>query len=579
MIGPRALDTSPVVQSYTLPPGKVAGGLPKWRALLGFVVLVVLLANLPKGGPQGVNADSFAGDSVSCTTQAATIATFSPAGFSWASIQFHLTMPSGGTVGGRWISSNGYQGGLDTWSGGTSGVVDLWLAQGTISQDTNGDGVPDGSVSNNYMQINFAQTSGTMSYVVQKLASYGGCFSVDHVIVIRTPSTGLPPSTPNASAPQASQSVAPTPSGGAPSWAPGSPVPSGWCAVYDERGGNAEGNLVPCATQPAAISGGGGTSHSCRISWPTSTCTAELGWSVPGATVSGTVTVDDSHARSECCSAPAGFNSWTAYEKRAPAHEDGTANGDYASFDSSSYPTHTDTWSYGPIASVNSTFLGAGFVDWCNGCGGYSATSDSYVDFTWVVSVDDPSASPSPSPSGVNPMPSGWPSFPPLPTFGAFPSFAWPSLPPFSWPSYPPFPSGGAVNICGPDPSGATPAIAACVSASGEPGTSFEAGIPDPSGAVSGFAALASNLAGKAPFGAVVQVTTALTGAFESPEGATWDPCVDVPYLSHDLPFCLDPDVAEAAVAFRPWMAAFVWLAVAVSLWRLARGTVGANDA
>jgi len=142
-------------------------------------------------------------------------------------------------------------------------------------------------------------------------------------------------------------------------------------------------------------------------------------------------------------------------------------------------------------------------------------------------------------------------------------------------------PGGGGADICA-----TYPGIAACATA--QPGVTY---VPDPSGAQSGveqqWQAIASALAGKAPFGYIDQVGDALTGAVADAHGDDSAWTIDMPVWApdeaggtyHDV--ITIPRAVEGMDAFRSILLAILTIIVAVGILRWAQratGSAGSGD-
>lgn len=552
MIGPRALDPSGWQPTFVQPVGPVGTHrLPKWRMLLVFVGAVVLLSNLPKGGPAAAVGASWAGPDVpTCTVSTVTLADFDVAGWSGGEIRMHLTISGSYTVvAARWVYiTTGYLFPSSTFSTSAAATGEWWATTSTAAGL--GFTVPPG-------------TTGEVKFVVTRLQGYSGCFTIDHVVVTQVPildasivpgTTALPtPST------TAGPSQPASPSAGA-SW------PAGWCWITDDRGGTEEGTWVECAAPPSNAppswsDGDPGNRSEVTCTTPdqdvSGDCWAQLGI---------TTLADDVYSITFWASG----NTYQADRTNIFTQEFDAQNGSLVGSQAATGrcdETVADIHDY-PDERLSYTSPAGGW--WMRGY------SNGRGPCTWhwrLQLISGPSLqSPAPS-SSAEPTPSGWPSYPPLPTFGPFPSFAWPSYPPFAWPS-------GGLNICQPDASGATPGIAACVSASGGPGTSFDYPLPDASGAVSGFDALASAMAGKLPFGVVAQVGDALGGFTGNPGGAAVDMCtsIPVPMFGGSAPFCIPDDFFASLEDWRPLFAGIIWLLTALALLRIGMRSVQAGS-
>lgn len=562
MIGPGASRE----WSYSSPVGPVGGGLPKWRVLLVFLAVVGLLLQLPTAA---VNADAWAEPNVGCTTNAVTIATVPTIGRSYVSVSYHLIVAAGGTISGRWESSLGQIGTLTTRSAGLTAAGDWWIA-------AQGEQIMAGTVA-------------TLRYVVQKMALYGGCFSVDHISVMTVAASSPQGSYQPGSSGEAivtpdpsMQSPGAEPSGGFGAYdcngssdvANCDAAPAGWCwvqtgAMYGSVGYKLIECVAPTAS-PSPPAGAASFTSSCTTSWNGygEFCTINMPALQTGDVIHlvyGWVTIAGaSWAESMEGS---GYNSGGVFDKHFTA----------AGFITTGNLT---VYSTGLQQDPRSAWIVRGNVQ------GY--THRTMTVELWITS--GPSYSPPPSNPPSGPPPSGWPSYPPMPTI-APPNFAWPSYPAFGWPSYPPFPSGGPVNICAAaSPGGPTPNIAACAQVpssspggSGSPGSSIAYGVADPSAALTGFSELLDNLGNKVPFGYVTQAVDAVGAAAGSAAGGGLNECVALdwwhPGGTSTAQWCIPWDqVGTWAAPIRFVLLAVLMIGVAVAFIGIARSTAeGAN--
>jgi hypothetical protein len=423
------------------------GGIPKWRLLLAFAAVFGLLTQLPT---ETASADTFAGPGVTCKTVDHALADFAVAGYQGFHISFHLTIPAGGVVRAGWQSSDGSWSDAPTfYGGGATAPSKEWFVYGSETQV-----VLDGN------------KTGRAQFVIGKATDYGGCFSVDQVVITRYAST------------MASNPPAPTPTTG-PSDPPGPGcdrdtdpncvAPAGWCwAIVGGHPSAPDYGLVECSAGPSAAPDMRNGSVTCTVD--NSAQNTQTGLSVAIGPIAVGDLVTFSYTRT---SWPSGaFAGGLGLDQASRWKVTSTnANVQYFFTEQANPPT-SGTASWTRIGSAGTDKI------WCKGPG---RTAAPWVSFTvsWTITAGptasaQPSYNPYPSPSAY-PNPSGLPTMPPMPG-----NFEWPPYPPFSWPSYPPLPSGGgAMDQCeGPDDAD----LAICNPASAEPGTSFEAEDPGTGG-------------------------------------------------------------------------------------------------
>lgn len=225
-------------QGYYQPVVQVNKGIPKWRLLLVFASVVFLLTKLPV---ESTDAATFAGNSTNgCVTSPTVIAQFDVAGWGGGEVDFHLTIPHGGIVTGRWVLSNGYSFPGYSWGIGPEDVSREWWVENRTFQ------VPAG-------------TGGTAKFIVFKGADYGGCYTVDRVVVTQHPLVQGDPAPATSAQPSATPGPTPPPGydcNGSTEVEDCDEPPSGWCWVgrFVEAG---DPQLAECDDTPDEGTGGG----------------------------------------------------------------------------------------------------------------------------------------------------------------------------------------------------------------------------------------------------------------------------------------------------------------------------------
>jgi hypothetical protein len=574
--------------SYMAPVQRTGGGMPKWRALLVVVGLVVLTANLP--GAPAVQADAFAGNGVSCTTSRHVLTSFSIQGHNYAAVSFHLSIPEGGTVYGRWEGSSGVIGTSRFWSAGTDGDLEWWVQ--SVGQ-TFGTG-----------------STGVATYALYKVQGYGGCYSVDDASVITVP---VPANGPGGGliTPNPSQFAEDPEATAAPSQPPGydcngstnidgcDAPPSGWCWVQTGAMYGSVGYVLQeCEDEgddPASGTGGeAGATSSCTVTaYVNSSCLVTGPTVAVGQTLVATIAIDSSGLRNRANNGTGVFSWAGSVEHVTPGHTDweaipgtqlSTSNGPSSG---GLTPTSTEQTTEGRL----SVSFSLGGNNWDANPGSnavltvyWEVDGDPWGDSDGDGWTDDEEAAcgsdPEDDTDGCAAAPSGFPDasgLPEAPPVGGGPvdqcegpdDAALPMCGGFDFPTFPPFPS---FTLC-PSPA---PAIAACAPIGAE--RSPDVLAPDPSAAVAGFEGMLANLGQKVPFGYGAQAIDALAEAGANASGAGIAECVDFglwhPGGTSDAELCIPWDeVATWAGPIRSVLLAVLLIGVAMAFVVLVRQT------
>lgn len=586
MIGPRAYQSA----SFSAPvgvPGSEPGRVSKRRVVLLLVVVFALLTQLPT---QRVNGESFSGHSTgSCVTDATVLYSGPALGYARYSIHFRVSLADASTVQWGWSHSGG-QLGAQAWLHGPV----LWNVTSGNPPYQQSAGAWEAAL----IAVLDPGSTGTVSFTIRKAASYGGCYSVDNVVVERIGAVPGPTPPPNgggfstatplpsgASAePGATTTAAPTGS-----CAPdasytvpeGCTAPPGYCYVPIGLLGFGLVTMVPCGGSPTPP-------PSPSPSAPPAYCSG--GWD---ADAGGCVQVSDQWGSDQGSIDVGPARPWTLTLVAGRVyHGEATLTASAGSRDSTA--CHAQWRTGGSISDIVNdgdcriaTPTAVAWSSWGGGTftgnpadgyeyGGGSQSRDldfstdvnccsgSLITFTWTVKVWVVNADGSPCTGGGCPSPG--PTATPSSSASAGASGP-PSLPP-GW--YPPGFSSpeplatGPVNICGPGPT-----IAACRTAGPDgSGDIFGGYDPDPSG-------LLDRLAQKVPFGYVSQMNGDLQGLIASPGSAKPDLCGDFDFIGHTLTFCI-PDEPFTYVAQWRWVGVgIVWLWGLIALWRIAESSVG----
>lgn len=546
--------------------------------------------------PKPVSADSWNSPSSNGCVTSFELPSISLAGVSLLSVAYHITLPPSTprTVAqGRWIGSNGGVGPsyafVSNYAGGS--VADFWT----------------GNVSPTYFYVNIAYGSnGTATYKIARPADYGGCFTVDHVVVTRqfwgagggsgggggggsgggggiaspTPSpTGEPSPSPYASYPAECN---PSIEGCAPPagycWGYGPPAPGEGWPIYPCESEPPDPTPTPTPTPPpgavcsgtdlfagvtGSLGGTGGASNphpypanaldESSTSFASVGGGATSGWGVTTAAVAPVAygVIYRYGAGGGGAAAPwhiegtndAGMVGWTMVIN--VTNVSGSATGYTASGSFQSYPA-ADGYN-----EMTYTLTGTPTAyKWFR----IKSTTGGNNDFAMIRgcgAVASPSPTPTPDPSATSSAP--------------------PAQPTASQDGNPDGnPNDISVSICEDDPT-----ILACMH-------SFEIGEvygnPDPDEAGDAFSDLVEEARGKVPFGYVDQVSEAITDATTGAAGASSDYCFDLPRwqpaeaggtVTEELCIPLQ-DFADSAASWRPLWVALLTILVGVAVVRWA---------